>query len=65
MKLDLYLYLKKNKITGYKFANEIGVTRERLSAVINGRSKASPMMALAVEKMTNGEITREYMMKSE
>lgn len=63
MTLELYLYLKKNKIRAYNFCKEIGCSREHLSQIMNGRANPSERTAMAIELATNGEIKKESLMK--
>lgn len=65
MKLRLFLYLKQNKISVDTMSRKIGCTRPHLSKIIHGRVTISNMIALAIEKATNGEITKEYLLGDE
>jgi len=49
-KIIKYDYLEPLKMTVGKLAKSLGVTRPMLSAIINGRSAVSPVMALRLSK---------------
>ena len=59
MKLLEYLY--ENGITVTGFARRLGVNRCTLSLVANNKRRASPILAVKIEKETNGVITRKQL----
>lgn len=63
MKLGIYLYIRKITIT--EFSKRLGCSREHLNRVINGQKKPSRILASAIEKETDGEVTIEDLMKGE
>lgn len=58
-----YLYLKNMSIN--EFSNFIGYSRNHISGIINGRMKPNKKFAQYIEKMTNGEVKAEELLKGE
>ena len=50
-------YLKKHNITQEKFAELIGVTRPWVTCIVNEQRNPSINVIIAIEKVTNGEVT--------
>ena len=63
MDLKDYLYLKR--MTIQEFSELIGYSRNHLSGIINKRLKPTRKMAQYIEKMTNGEVKAEDLLKGE
>ncbi len=61
MNIKDYLYIKNMSIT--EFSDLIGYSRNHISGVINGRMKPTKKMAKYIEKMTDGEVKAEELMK--
>ena len=57
----LNTYLTKEKIKKVQFAKTIGISREYLHSILNGKKNISPKLASAIEKATNGEIKAEWL----
>lgn len=56
MKLKSYLFI--NKKSQVAFSNEVGVGHIYLNAIIQGRRKPSPALALRIEEATGGVVSR-------
>lgn len=61
MDLKDYLYIKRMTIN--QFAELIGYSRNHISGIINGRLKPTKKLAQYIEKMTEGEVTVEDLLK--
>lgn len=57
--MKLKLYLVENRITVTDFSKELGVTRNYLSGIINGKLKCGKYLAQIIEMKTNGKIKAE------
>jgi transcriptional regulator with XRE-family HTH domain len=60
-KLKEYLFYKKISIT--QFAKELGVSRIHMSRVCRGVDMPSLLLAKAIERVTNSEVTADYLME--
>jgi len=56
--MKLKLYLSTNKKSQVAFSNEVGVGHIYLNAIIRGRRKPSPSLALRIEEATGGAVSR-------
>lgn len=63
MDLKDYLYLKRMTIN--HFSDLIGYSRNHISGVINGRIKPTKKLAQYIEKMTEGEVKAEELLKGD
>jgi len=63
MNLKDYLYIKRMNIN--QFSEFIGYSRNHISGIINGRLKPTRKLAQYIEKMTNGEVKAEELLKGE
>jgi plasmid maintenance system antidote protein VapI len=63
MKLKDYLYFKG--MTIQDFSELIGYSRNHLSGIINKRLKPTRKMAQYIEKMTDGAVKAEELMRGE
>jgi plasmid maintenance system antidote protein VapI len=63
MNLKDYLYLKRMTIN--EFSEFIGYSRNHMSGIINGRLKPTKKFAQYIEKMTNGEVKTEDLLKGQ
>lgn len=63
MDLKDYLYLKR--ITINDFSELIGYSRNHISGIINKRLKPTKKLAKYIEKMTDGEVKAEELLKGE
>ena len=54
-------YLLRNKVSANKLAEEVGITREHLYAIIRGERTPRSDTALAIEEATKGEIKAEWL----
>lgn len=61
MDLKDYLYIKRMTIN--EFSELIGYSRNHISGIINGRLKPTKKLALYIEKMTEGEVKANELMK--
>lgn len=61
MKLKVYLVLNKRSITD--FSKHLGCTRDHLSRIINGSTRASKRLAKDIELATQGEVKAEDVLK--
>ena len=57
--MRLLQYLNDQGITIAGLARRLGVTRTTLSLIANEKRKASPQLALKIEKETQGAVTKE------
>ena len=55
--MKLKEYLRSKKIRYRHFANELGITEQSLKNIAAGTSRPGLLLALKIEKLTNGEIT--------
>lgn len=63
--MDLKDYLYINRMTINQFSELIGYSRNHISGIINRRLKPTKKLAQYIEKMTNGEVKVEDLMKGE
>lgn len=63
MDLKDYLYLKRMTIND--FSELVGYSRNHISGIINKRLKPNKRLAQYIEKMTNGEVKAEDLLKGE
>jgi plasmid maintenance system antidote protein VapI len=63
MDLKDYLYLKRMTIND--FSELIGYSRNHISGIINKRLKPTKKLAQYIEKMTDGEVKAEDLLKGE
>lgn len=61
--MDLRRYLFEHRLKIKEFSDLIGCSRVHISGVLHNRRKPSLMMAKAIEKATNGEVTAEELLK--
>lgn len=57
MELRDYLHFSRKSIVN--FAKEIGVCRQHMSLIVNGKTKPSKFLARYIEEMTGGEVRVE------
>jgi len=55
--MNLKDYLQKNKITGYAFSREVGVSLSYMYRLIENQRRPSVKVAVMIEKATNGDVT--------
>lgn len=55
--MKLKKYLRTQKIRYCSFAEELGITEQSLKNIVAGTSRPGLMLALKIEKLTNGYIT--------
>jgi transcriptional regulator with XRE-family HTH domain len=63
MDLRDYLYIKR--MTVNDFAELIGYSRNHISGILNGRLKPNKRLAQYIEKMTEGEVKAEELLKGD
>lgn len=63
MDLKDYLYIKRMTIN--EFSELVGYSRNHISGIINKRLKPNKRLAQYIEKMTNGEVKAEDLLKGE
>jgi DNA-binding transcriptional regulator YdaS (Cro superfamily) len=61
MELRVYLFQKRISVTD--FSKSLGCSRIHLSEIVNGRRIPSLLLAKAIERATNGEVTAEELLK--
>lgn len=61
--LKEYLFYKGISITD--FAKEVGASRNYISQISLGKLKPSKFLAKEIERLTNGEVTAEELLKEE
>ena len=57
MWIDEWLFRQKKTVT--EFAKELGISRGHASRVISGSVKAGNLLAAAIERLTDGKVTRK------
>lgn len=57
--MEIKAYLSRHKITGGDFAEQLGVSRARLSNVVTGRRDPSFKLMLEIIRLSNDEITAD------
>ena len=55
----LKLYLKRHKLSQQAFADRLDVSQGLVWQWLNGRSKVTGDMAVKIEDLTGGEVTRK------
>ncbi len=55
------LFRRKNSLTQERFAGMIGISQPHLANIERGIRKPTPKIALAIERATNGEIKKEWL----
>jgi transcriptional regulator with XRE-family HTH domain len=55
MDLREWLFRKRKSVTD--FAKEIGVSRNHINAIVNGRGRPGANLAKQIQNATNGEVT--------
>lgn len=55
--MKLHEYLKSHNITQVSLANRLGIAREYLNRLINGKSLPSTYLAKKIEKETGGKVS--------
>lgn len=55
--MNLKKYLREKKIRYREFAEQLGINEQSLKNIIAGTSRPGLMLALKIEKLTNGEVT--------
>ncbi len=63
--MQLVSYLRKNKISQRKFAQEINLSPQLLNNKIKGKNKWLPTQAMLVEAKTDGAVDRYDLMGSQ
>lgn len=61
MNLKEYLFLKRMTVT--EFSEMMGYNRNHISGIVNGRIIPSRGLAKSIERITNGEVTAEELLK--
>lgn len=61
--LKEYLFYKEKSITD--FAKELMVSRAYMNKIVLGQSQPSRLLAKEIERMTNGEVKAEELMKGQ
>lgn len=56
-----YLFYKQKSITD--FAKELMVSRAYMNRIVLGKTKPSRLLAKEIERMTNGEVKAEELMR--
>ena len=54
-------YRKKHNLTQEEFAKLVGVSRSYVALIENGIRKPHPETAIAIERATNGEVKKEWL----
>jgi len=62
-KLKEYLFYKEMSVT--KFADKIGASRNYISQITLGKIKPSKFLARDIERMTDGEVKAEDLIKGD
>ena len=63
--MNLREYLFVHRLSVKEFSETLGYSRTHLSAIVHGKFKPSKKLAQYIEKMTNGEVKVEDLMKGE
>ncbi len=61
--MDLWIYLKKNRMTIKEFCDLIGYSRNMISGIANNTKKPSKRLALIIEEKTNCEVKAMSLLK--
>lgn len=59
--MNLRKYLRGNKIRYRAFAEKLGINEQSLRNIVAGTSRPSLLLALKIEKLTNGEVTPSHL----
>jgi DNA-binding transcriptional regulator YdaS (Cro superfamily) len=62
-KLKEYLFFKQKSVTD--FAKEMAVSRSHMNKIVLGKIKPSRLLAKEIERVTNGEVKAEDLLKEE
>jgi len=57
--MNLKTYMRKNKLTQKMMAERLSITITHLRMLLIGRSSPSKKLAIRIEDVTNGDITKE------
>ena len=60
--MTLHSYLKKHEISQEAFAKSLGVSKGLVWQWLNGRTKITGRYAVAIERVTAGEIKRQHLL---
>lgn len=55
--MNLKKYLREKKIRYREFAELLGINEQSLKNIVVGTARPSLLLALKIEKLTNGEVT--------
>ena len=61
--MDLRTYLFQKRLSITDFSKTLGCSRVHLQGVVHGQRKASLLLAKAIERATNGEVTADELIK--
>ena len=61
--MKLKEYLRAKKIRYRAFSTELGISEQTLKNMMAGASRPGLLLALKIEKLTNGEITPQQMVE--
>jgi plasmid maintenance system antidote protein VapI len=60
--MELQIYLLKNKITKTECAKTLGISRNQLYLILNGKSGCTRKMAMRIQEFTKGQTSAWEMM---
>lgn len=63
--MELFEFMYKRKLAGYKIAKRIGVTANTIVALKTRKTSCPLMTALKLNRLSNGQITLEEMLSRE
>ena len=63
--MTLKEYMEKNELTQRVLANDLGITISHLRMLLNGGGHPSRKLAIKIELITNGKVTKEEAMFNE
>ena len=55
--MELKKYLEKEGLSQTEFAKKLGVTSARISQIVNRKRNPSVFLMVAIEEITNGNVT--------
>lgn len=61
--MKLKLYLVENRISITDFCKELGCSRGHLTGIVNEKIKCSKTLAKLIEKITEGQVTMQELLK--
>lgn len=61
--MKLKEYLRGQKIRYRGFADELGISEQSLKNIVAGTSRPGLLLALKIEKLTNGKVTPQHMVE--